>query len=176
MESVFDSDRSMLTAEQYFMMLMFNANSLFQERQYQHADNVYRSALIARKPFDKKKSPMPYSNEHSKYMETFKDPEIRFKIAQCLDITKNTQEAITMLESIPDRVRPPKADMLLGKLCRKVEHLASAEHLYDMALRMNPFNFEAIKMLLLDLGVTDVEVEPVIKSCEWLLKEKGRDF
>lgn len=166
MEGAYNTDRSSLSAEQYFLLQMFNANSLFYERQYQSAETFYRSALITRKPFDKKKSPLTFSNEHSKYMELFKDHEIRFKIAQCLEISKNTQEAITMLESIPDRNRPPKADMFLAKLCREIDHLATAEHLYDMALRANPFNFDAIKMLLSDLDVTDSDVESVIKSCK----------
>lgn len=166
MESAYNNDRSILTLEQYFLLQMFNANSLFQEHQIPSAEIVYRNALIARKPFDRKKSPLTYSNEHSKYMEIFKDPEIRYKIAQCLEISKNIHESIDMLESIPDRVRPPKADMMMARLCRKVDNLTSAKHLYDLALRMNPFNFDAIRMLVSDLGMTDVEIEPAIKSCK----------
>lgn len=59
MESAYDRERSLLTPEQYFLMLMYNGNSLFQQQQYRRADLVYRSALQARKSL---KSTHPGSN------------------------------------------------------------------------------------------------------------------
>lgn len=174
MESAYDRERSLLTFEQYFLMLMYNGNSLFKQQQYRRADLVYRSALQARKSLTKSKAGSVFANNYEHLTEKFPDHEIRFKLAQCLETTKNHAEAITMLQSIPSKQRTPKINMMLGKLAHMQGKDAIAITAYRMVLREMPMNLEAMKMLLM-LGVTASEIDIIIAEAnlptqcrEWL--------
>lgn len=166
MESAYDRERSLLTPEQYFLMLMYNANSLFQQQQYRRADLVYRSALQARKSLSKTKPGTVFCNNYENLTEMFSDHEIRYKLAVCMEITKNHAEAVTMLQSISNKQRTPKVNMLLGKLSHMLGKDANAISAYKMVLRETPLNLEIIKMLLM-LGVTASEIDIIIGECEF---------
>lgn len=168
MESAYDRERSLLTPEQYFLMLMYNGNSLFQQQQYRRADLVYRSALQARKSLTKTKPGTVFSNNYENLADMFPDHEIRYKLALCMEITKNHAEAATMLQSISNKQRTPKVNMLLGKLSQMLGKDANAISAYKMVLREMPMNLEAMKMLLM-LGVTALEIDIIITECEYEL-------
>lgn len=71
---------------------MYNANSLFHLKQYRRADAVYRVALVARRAIVKVKPPTALSISFENMVEMFPDYEIRYKIAQCLEVTSNIHE------------------------------------------------------------------------------------
>lgn len=166
MESAYDRDRSLLTPEQYFLMLMYNGNSLFHQRQYRKADSMYRKALQARKCLTKAKNATPYSNNYENLTEMFPETEICYKIAICLEYTKQIPEAISILQSVPNKHRTIKMNMLLGKLSQQTGRHSNAVLTYKMVLRECPFNLEAIKALMMN-GFNDVEIELIISGCEF---------
>lgn len=174
MESAYDRDRSLLTPEQYFLMLTFYGNSLFQQQQYRRADLLYRSALQARKSLSKTKPVTVFSNNYGNLADMFPDQEIKYRLAVCMEITKNHAEAVAMLQSISNKQRTPKVNMLLGKLSHMLGKDANAISAYKMVLREMPLNLEVIKSLL-TLGVTALEIDIIITECnlpaqcrEWL--------
>lgn len=160
MEAAYDRDRSVLTPEQYFLMLMYNGNSLYNDQQFRRANIVYRSALQARKSLTKKRPSTAFTTNLETLVDLFPDHDVRYRIAVCLEASKSYYEAIEMLQSIPDNIRPTKGDMLLAKLFFRVGKVASAEAMYKLALQENPLNLEAIKMLLI-LGVTSDEINAI---------------
>lgn len=164
MESAYDRDRSLLTPEQYFLMLMYNGNSLFNQQQYRRADLVFRSALQARKSLTKTRPTTVFLHYYGNLAEMFPDHEIRYKIALCMELTKNVTEAITMLQSISNKQRTPKVNMLLGKLSQRAGKYLNAVSAFKMVIRESPLNLEAIKSLLM-LGVTDLEIDIIIAEC-----------
>lgn len=166
MEASYDSDRTLLTPDQYFIMLMYNGNSLFQQQQYRRAEVAYRSALQARKSVTKIKPGIVLLSNYENVAETFPEHEIRYKLAVCMEITKNYAEAVSMLQSISNKQRTPKINMLLGKLSRTLGKDANAISAYKMVLRETPLNLEAIKMLLL-LGVSSTDLDLIIAECKF---------
>lgn len=144
---------------------MYNANSLFHERHYRKAEMVYRKALQARKMLIKAKNATPYTNNYENLTEMFPESEVCFKLAQCLDATKQLVEAANVLHSIPKQQRTVKVNMLLGKLSQQTGRHNHAQSAFRMVLTECPFNLEAIKWLML-LGMKDCDIETVISGCE----------
>lgn len=161
MKSAYNLDRTLLTPEQYFLTLVYNGNSLFQQQQYRKADLSYREALIARKSLTKTKPSTARSNNFENMADKFPDCEIRYKSALCLDMEKKSLEAITMLQSIPVKQRTLKVNMLLGKLCERNGRDAHAILALKSVLKESPLNLEAIK-LLMSLSVTELEINIMI--------------
>lgn len=166
MRSAYNTDRSLLTPEQYFLTLVYHANSLFQQHQYRKADLTFREALLARKQLAKSKSSTVVTNNYENLINQFPDYEIRYKSAMCLEKEKKNTEAITMLQSIPTKQRTLKINMLLGKLCERVGRVANAVSALKMVLKECPLNLEAIK-LLLSLSVTELEIDIIIADCKF---------
>lgn len=102
----------------------------------------------------------------------FPDHEIRYKLAVCMEITKNNAEAVSMLQSISNKQRTPKVNMLLGKLSQMLGKDANAISAYKMVLREMPMNLEAMKMLLM-LGVTALEIDIIITECEFEMRNQA---
>lgn len=173
LESKYDSDRSLLTPEQYFLTLVYNANSLFHQRQYRKADTVYRGALIARRAIVKTKPPTVMSINFENMVEMFPDHEIRYKIALCMEHTNNLAEALSILNSISNRQRTSKINMLIGKLSIQSGKYACAVSAYKMVVRECPMNFDAMKGLLL-LNVSDMDICNIINESK--CKSNFSDF
>lgn len=165
MESAYDRDRSLLTNEQYFLLQMYNGNSLFNERQYQKAESVYRKALFARKSLIKSKNATPYSNNYENLTEMFPETEICYKLAQCLEHTKQLTEAICVLQLVAHKHRTIKMNMMIGRLFQQTGRLVNAVMTLKTVLRDCPFNLEVIKSLMM-LQVSDVEIESIISGCK----------
>lgn len=164
MKSAYNLDRSLLTPEQYFLLLVYNANSLFHQQQYRKADLTYREALIARKALSKTKPSTVLAHNFENMTDQFPDCEIRYKVALCLDMEKKNTEAISMLQSIPVKQRTMKVNMLLGKLCERANRDSNAISALKSVLKECPMNLEAIK-LLMSLSVTALEINVIIAEC-----------
>lgn len=156
-KSAYNFDRSLLSPEQYFLVLIYNANSLFQQQQYRKADLTYREALSARKGLAKSGSANKYENTIDQYT----DCEIKYKSALCLDMEKKSKEAITMLQSIPAKQRTMKVNMLLGKLCERAGRDTNATVALKAVLKETPLNLEAIKILM-SLSVPEADINAII--------------
>lgn len=167
-ENAYDRDRSLLTPEQYYLLHVYNANSLFHERHYRKAEMVYRKALLARKFLTKAKNATPFTNNYENLTEMFPETDICYKLAQCLEATKQLTEAAAVLQSIPKPQRSVKINMLLGKLSQQTGRHIHALNSFRTVLFECPFNLEAIKWLMM-LGVKDSDIETIISGCKLIL-------
>lgn len=144
---------------------MYNANSLFYQKQYRKADIVYRDGLIARKAIVKSKTPTVMSINYENLVEMFPEHEIRYKIAVCMELIKNIPEALTVLNSISNKQRTLKVNMMLGKLSLTVGKYANAITAFKMVVRESPMNLEAMKALM-SLGVSDLDISNIVSECK----------
>lgn len=161
MEANYEIDRSLLIPEQYFLLQIYNANSHFHRKQYRKAEHVYRIALIARKAIVKSKSAMAMNFEN--LIEIYPEHEIRYKIAQCLEQMNEISEAFSALNSILNRQRSLKINMMIGKLSTQLGKSQNAVAAFKAVVRESPMNLEAIKGLLA-LGVSDLEISNTISE------------
>lgn len=163
MENAYDRDRSLLTNEQYFLMHMYNGNSLYHERQYRKAEMVYRKALVARRSLVKAKHATPYTNNYENLTEMFPEIDVTYRLAQCLEATKQMQEAMNVLLTIPAPQRAVKMNMLLAKVSQQVNRYLVTQNALRAVLTECPFNLEAIKCLMM-LGARACEIETIISG------------
>lgn len=171
MESTYDRDRTTLKPEQYFLMIMYHANSLFQLRHYRRADPMFRRGLEVRKIIVKARNTSGQPANADNAIEIFTDADICYKLALCLEYTKQIQEAINVLNWLPQRQRTIKINMLLGKLSQQAGRNINALICYKAVLRECPFYLDAIKNSLI-LGEKDMEIGSIIsigsaRECYW---------
>jgi anaphase-promoting complex subunit 7 len=104
-------------------------------------------------------------------IETFKEVEIKFRIAKCHYENLQFKEAASVLQAIPQKQRLPKINFLLTKVLSDGNETKTA---HKEVLRKCPFAFECIESLL-TLGVKGNEVQSLIinaisdhSSFEWV--------
>lgn len=172
--TMYKNDRSCLTADQYFLTLMYFGNSLLVERQHQRAEQIFEVALLAKKKLK------ALSHGHSQHCtataaaaEQFTVAEIRYRLAVCLEATRQVPEAVVQLQAIPTKQRPPKANLLLAKLLQWSANDKNAIAPLKAVLAECPLNLEAIRSLLA-LGVKPADVmallaeSPGAPTADWL--------
>lgn len=91
-------------------------------------------------------------------IETYSEVEIKFKIAKCLHENLHNKDAASILQTIPQKQRLPKINMLLAKVLNDGNDSKAA---YKEVLKKCPFAFECIESLL-NLGVKGNEVQSLI--------------
>lgn len=147
--TMYKNDRSCLTADQYFLTLMYFGNSLLSERQHQRAEEIFDAALQAKK---KLKSTSIVGHHHNAVdaatADQFTVAEIRYKLALCLEATRQVSEAVVHLQAIPIKQRSVKANMLLAKLLQWAAYDKNAIAPLKAVLLECPLNLEAIRGLL----------------------------
>lgn len=163
MEAAYERDRSVLIPEQYFLLQMYSANSHFFRKQYRKAEHIYRIALVARKAIVKSKNPMSMNFEN--LVEMFPEHEVRYKVAICLEQMSEMSEALAALNSISNRQRNLKINMMIGRLSMQLGKCQSAETAYKAVVRESPMNLEAMKGLL-TLGVSELEISNIVSESE----------
>lgn len=146
----------MLTPQEHFLVLIYYAESLYNERLYREAELIFRQALNAKKLWTKTKG----SNKvepHDPHSET----EIKFKIAKCCVENKHMRDAVSTLQSITMKQRTPKVNMLLGRLLHNSGNDRTAVGAYKEVLKECPLAFEAIEGLI-TIGVKGIDVNTLI--------------
>lgn len=166
MEASYERDRSLLIPEQYYLLQMYSANSHFFRRQFRKAEHIYRIALVARKAIVKSKHPLSMNFEN--LVETFPEHEVRYKIALCLEQTNDTAEALSVLNSISNRQRNLKINMMIGKLSMQLGKCQNAETAFKAVIRESPMNLEAMKGLL-SLCVSEMEISNIISESKFVI-------
>lgn len=162
MEAAYERDRSLLIPEQYFLLQMYNANSHFLRKQYRKAEQIYHIALAARKVIVKSKNPMSMNFEN--LVEMSPEHEVRYKIALCLEQMHEKTAALTALNSISNRQRNLKINMMIGQLSMQLGKCSNAETAFKAVVRESPMNFESMKGLL-SLGVSELEISNIVAEC-----------
>lgn len=176
--TAYNHDRSALTTEQYFLTLVYYANSLYYERLYRRAEEIYRLALQAKKSTIKLKSTYDTASCTTgasggggvqtitvAALDQFSDIEIRYKMALCLEAIRQIPEAVTVLQVIPVKQRSPKVNMLLAKLIQHNGYDKNAVAPLKAALKECPLNLDAIKGLL-SLGVKITEINSIVNDSD----------
>lgn len=169
--TMYNSDRS-LTPEQYFLSLMYYGISLYEERQFRRAEEMFKSAMQAKNAVIKMKSSI--GSVYDVGLDPFPDADIRFRRAQCLEATREIPEAVSLLQAIPLKQRTAKMNMLLAKLLQHTGYDISAIAPLKAVLKECPLNLEAIKGLVA-LGVKGHEIQAIFAEAglhtqctEWL--------
>lgn len=172
MITMYNNDRSSLTPEQYFLSLMYYGISLFEERQFRRAEDMFVHAMQAKKAVIKIKS--SFGGVYDASGDQFPDADIRLRLAQCLEATREIPEAVSLLQAIPIKQRTVKMNMLLAKLLQHNGYDKAAIVPLKAVLKECPLNMEAIKGLLA-LGVKPAELNSLLAEAslpaqctEWL--------
>lgn len=149
-----DRDHSFLTLEQHFLTYIYYGNSLYYEREYRKSEKNLRQALQIFKSIKQKKLKTTLS-------EQFPDIEITYKLAICLERTKQISQSLTLIDSIPLKKRTPKINMLFGRLLRYIGQHRTAIGPLREVLRECPLNLEAI-IALLKVGISSKEICSIV--------------
>lgn len=99
-------------------------------------------------------------------VDQFSEIEIRYKTAICLEAIRQISEAVTVLQAVPIKQRPPKISMLLAKLIQSNGYDKNAIAPLQATLKECPLNLDAIKGLL-SLGVKISEINSIIGECKF---------
>lgn len=138
------------------------------ERQYRRAIEVFTNAVQLKKSIIKLKSSF---NTFETGGDQFPEPEIRFKLAQCLEATQQISEAATVLQVVSIKNRSPKINMLLAKLLTHDRCDRNAIGPLKAVLKECPLNLAAIKYLAA-FGLKATEINAIIsdsKYCETII-------
>lgn len=161
------TNKNLLTPSEYFQSLTYCGFAYYQENEYDRAERILQQALAARRPLDR--------NGDVPAMVIFQENELKFKAAQCLSRMSATQEAISMLESIPIKQRAAKVNYLHGQLNISRASNNSAVCSLKEVLKEHQLALDVAETLL-QMGVTGLEVNSLVVDathwphCEWLTK------
>ncbi|XP_075156273.1 anaphase-promoting complex subunit 7 [Haematobia irritans] len=171
--TLLQNERTCASPEIEYNVLMFHANSCYEEKQYRMAIKQLNAALLMRKFMAR------YKNSHLISLEStydhFNETETRYRLAMSHRELGESAQAITVLQSLPAKARTPKVHLLLAKLIHHGGSNSSEAILnYKEVLRECPMALEAIDSLL-ELGVDGIEVNSLVmnasavqKNIEWL--------
>uniref|UniRef100_A0A914UQF3 Anaphase promoting complex subunit 7 n=1 Tax=Plectus sambesii TaxID=2011161 RepID=A0A914UQF3_9BILA len=158
--------------------VVYYADALYNLDQFKKSEQAYYRALQMRKSMTK---PL----ETRKHAELTSEADIRFRLHQCLMRQGKHQEAMGVLESIPDQQRTPKVRAALGRLYANEERrnanlsqqrrsgkvISNALLNYKRLLKDVPFAFETLATFLqVGGGLEDAEaaVASVSSELDWV--------
>ncbi|XP_070158690.1 anaphase-promoting complex subunit 7 isoform X2 [Polyergus mexicanus] len=170
--SLSEHNADMLPGYTKFHVYVYYADAHFYLGKYRRAETLYKKALQFRKCLLKSKGTGKPLLDGQKDLPS--DVNIKYQIHLCLMKSKNLQEALQVLQSIPGKQRTAKVNMALAKMFYEQGMERSAITTYKEVLRECPLALEAAEGLL-SLGVKGVEVNSLIVSSvsnsmnlEWL--------
>lgn len=148
-----------------YQLLVYFADSLFDDEQYKRAEQFYARAILL------KKSIIRLKPKASPPLGLLSEVEVKYKTSQCYLHMKEYREATAILEGISQKQRSLKINMSLAKLYQRQGMERSAISCYKEVLRACPLALEAV-IGLLSLGVPGSEVTSLTSSSttgmEWL--------
>lgn len=171
-------ENSLLPAARYQTMV-YVGWSLQSMGEYRRAEATLKEALQYAKAAAKTKI--------AKTTDMFKDGlteiDVKYAMAECNMAVRQYSQALTLLESIPQRHRTPKVNMRLGRLYQQAGMERPAITAYKEVLKECPLALEAVQELL-SLGVRGAEVASLMinvhgstAGTEWLsLWVKGHAY
>jgi len=152
---------------QICQMQLLLADSYLELREWKLAESLYRMILQQRKQANKARQMTELSSVGN--CELVSEVDIKYKLHQCCVAVGQSNQAISVLQSIPSANRTVKVNMSLGRLY----HLAGMEKpaiaAYREVLRECPLAVEALRALL-QLGVKPRELQELSLHLEldWL--------
>lgn len=170
--SLSEHNADLLPGYNKFHVYVYYADAHFHLGKYRRAETLYKKALQFRKCLLKSKGTGKPILDGQKDLPS--DVNIKYQIHLCLVKSKNLQEALQVLQSIPGKQRTAKVNMALAKMFHEQGMERSAITTYKEVLKECPLALEAAEGLL-SLGVKGVEVNSLIVSStsssmnlEWL--------
>lgn len=170
--SLSEHNAELLPGYSKFHVYVYYADAYFHLGKYRRAETLYKKALQFRKCLLKSKGSGKPLLDGQKDLPS--DVNIKYQIHLCLVKSKNPQEALQVLQSIPGKQRTAKVNMALAKMFHEQGMERSAITTYKEVLRECPLALEAAEGLL-SLGVKGVEVNSLIvnstsasMNLEWL--------
>ncbi|XP_024892385.1 anaphase-promoting complex subunit 7 [Temnothorax curvispinosus] len=167
--SLSEHNADLLPGYSKFHVYVYYADAHFHLGKYRRAETLYKKALQFRKCLLKSKGMGKPLLDGQKDLPS--DVNIKYQIHLCLVKSKNLQEALQVLQSIPGKQRTAKVNMALAKMFHEQGMERSAITTYKEVLKECPLALEAAEGLL-SLGVNGVEVNSLTISgsmnLEWL--------
>ncbi|RWS28892.1 Anaphase-promoting complex subunit 7-like protein [Leptotrombidium deliense] len=157
-----------LSSLQQFQVYVFFADSLFYEKHYFKAENIYRKALDVRKSLykNRKKSQTCLS-------EVGNEVELKYQLYMCAINQQDLTKSLIALESIPVKQRTAKINIALGDLYMRNKSDNNAISCFREVLKENPLSLRIITNLI-KLGMKTNEIinivmgSSVASSIDWL--------
>lgn len=149
--------------------LVLFGDSLFKEKEYRRAIQMYKQALQCHKMLPKQnaaatpttRSSMTALNRSSSpssfNTSAINDNEIKFKIAKCHSLLGENRASLAEMEGIPSKSRNLEMNLMMGKLYRNSRHTRAAIGCFKECLRNCPYVIEAI-IALAELGVSAKDI------------------
>ncbi|KAL1543109.1 Anaphase-promoting complex subunit 7 [Salvia divinorum] len=149
--------------------LVLFGDSLFRDKEYRRAIQVYKQALQYHKILPKQsanttpppRSTLSASNRSSSpnscSTSAINENEVKFKVATCHSSLGENRAAIAEMEGIPSKSRNLEMNLMMAKLYRNSRHNRAAVGCFKECLRNCPYAFEAI-IALAELGVSAKDI------------------
>ncbi|KAL0388751.1 UNVERIFIED_CONTAM: Anaphase-promoting complex subunit [Sesamum radiatum] len=149
--------------------LVLFGDSLFREREYRRAIQIYKQALQYHKILPKQSAATPpttrsslsasnrSSSPNSFNTSAINENEVKFKIATCHSSIGENRAALAEMEGISSKSRNLEMNLMMAKLYRNSRHTRAAVGCYKECLRISPYIIEAI-IALAELGVSAKDI------------------
>ncbi|CAL4082270.1 unnamed protein product [Meganyctiphanes norvegica] len=171
------TSQNLAPSARYQTMVMVG-RALQSQGEHRRAEALYKEALQYAKSVTKLKT--------AKTSDLFKDGaienEVKYMMAECNIAVRQFSQALTILESVPQRHRSAKVNMALGRLYQQAGMERPAITAYKEVLKECPLALDAVHELL-SLGVRGAEVASLminvhnIAGTEWVsLWVKGHAY
>ncbi|KAH6769760.1 tetratricopeptide repeat protein [Perilla frutescens var. hirtella] len=144
-------------------------DSLFREKEYRRAIQIYKQALQYHKILPKQsaiatpttRSTLSASNRSSSpnscNTSAINENEVKFKIATCHSSLGENRAALAEMEGLPSKSRNLEMNLMMAKLYRNSRHTRAAIGCFKECLRNCPYIFEAI-IALAEFGVSAKDI------------------
>ncbi|KAL6548495.1 Anaphase-promoting complex subunit 7 [Orobanche gracilis] len=149
--------------------LVLYGDSLFRDKEYRRAIQIYKQALQYHKILPKQNAATPpttrsslsASNRSSSpcsfNISAVNENEVKFKIATCHSSLGENRAALSEMEGIPSKSRNLEMNLMMAKLYRNSRHTRAAIGCFKECLRNCPYVIEAI-IALAELGVSAKDI------------------
>lgn len=153
-----------------YQTLVYVGQSLQSQGEHRRAEATFKEALQYAKAATKTKA----AKTADLFKEGVTEIDVKYAMAECNIAVRQFSQALTLLESIPQRHRTPKVNMGLGRLYQQAGMERPAITAYKEVLKECPLALEAVQELL-SLGVRGAEVASLMinihgnsSATEWL--------
>ncbi|XP_073026514.1 anaphase-promoting complex subunit 7-like isoform X4 [Primulina eburnea] len=149
--------------------LVLYGDSLFREKEYSRAIQIYKQALQYHKIIPKQnaaasvtiRSSLSAANRSSSpgslNPSALNENEVKFKIATCHNSLNESKAALAEMEGIPSKSRNLEMHLMMAKLYRNSRHTRAAIGCFKECLRNCPYILDAI-IALAELGVSAKDI------------------
>ncbi|XP_075477807.1 anaphase-promoting complex subunit 7 [Primulina tabacum] len=149
--------------------LVLYGDSLFREKEYHRAIQMYKQALQYHKIIPKQnaaaslttRSSLSAANRSSSpgslNPSALNENEVKFKIATCHNSLNENRAALAEMEGIPSKSRNLEMNLMMAKLYRNSRHTRAAIGCFKECLRICPYILDAI-IALAEFGVSAKDI------------------